>query len=71
VTSRRPPQIPLPIEELELRGHLFIHHSLHTTETVKQASLFECHEEEHADPRMIEHPHAHSAPAIEEEWSWD
>lgn len=65
------PPLPFPDGELVLRGHLFIHHSLYTTETTKIAELYECHEEEHAQPQWITHSHVHTAPAPEPEWSWD
>ncbi len=66
------PALPYPDEEYSLRGHLFIHHSLHTTATTGEASLQECHEEEHAGPLEPVHPHTHKA-AVEttEEWSWE
>lgn len=66
-----PRALPLPVEEVELRGHLFIHHSLYTTELTKLAGLRECHDEEHAEPQWIPHPHTHTAPAPLEEWSWE
>lgn len=64
------PALPFPDGEFELRGHLFIHHSLYTTATSDAAELYGCHEEDHAGPLEPVHPHTHSAPVIEEEWSW-
>ena len=65
------PALPSPDQEDALRGHLFIHHSLYTTEKSKLAELYECHEIEHAEPQWIPHPHTHSAPEKEEEFSWE
>ena len=67
------PVRPFPDEEFGLHGHLFISHSVYMGSTYDLGELTAVHEEEH-DPawaHLLTHPHTHSAPAPQEEWSWE
>ena len=63
--------VPLPVEEFTLHGHLAISHScvMSTSSTLKW--LVEVHAEDHEYPGWLEHPHVHSDPEPESEWSWE
>lgn len=64
---------PFPDGEFELHGHLSISHSLYMGDVWDLRALTQEHDEEHAPEyaHLLTHPHTHSAPAPEEEWSWD
>lgn len=71
--TRPVPVLPFSDEEIVLHGHLFIHHSVYMGSTWDLGELTAAHTEEH-DPawtHLLTHPHTHSAPAAESEWSWD
>ena len=64
---------PTPSGEIELHGHLFISHSVYMGSVWDLGELNAAHDDEH-DPayeHLLTHPHTHSAPEPEEEWSWD
>lgn len=73
----RVPAIPLPVEEWELRGHLFFRHNTYSR-NMDVAEMIECHTWDH-DPEKfaplpdpgLERPHTHTNPTPAEEWSWE
>lgn len=63
--------VPLPVEEAELRSHLFIWHAQWTGDVKTLEGLIECHEDyEHGTEASPVQTHMHTAPAPMDEWSW-
>lgn len=68
------PAVPAPIEELELRGHLFMWHLQYTGDIRRgdMPGLIECHDDyRHGTDTPPVRTHTHSAPVPEEGWNWD
>lgn len=73
--------VPLPVDEFALHGHLAISHSCIASsstsgysvmsDAAKLRTLIKAHEDDHAYPQYITHPHVHSDPDPEPEWSWE
>jgi hypothetical protein len=72
MSANEAPRLPRPLEVRELAGHLFIHHSYYIPDSDNDlGELTAFHEEEHDGWLPITHPHTHTAPPAQEEWSWD
>ena len=62
---------PLPLEEGELRAHLFLWHAQYVGDVKDIAGLIECHDDyRHGTDAPPVQTHTHTAPAAEE-WSWE